>query len=99
MLTIERTEEYILLKIPVTTTEEQLRAIQDAYNNVQPDYASLLKAEQEAGLMDEDGFITDPEVLEISREAREGGWNQTKEVFKDHPRYEELLESAGEEEE
>ena len=48
--------------------------------------------------MNEDGFITDPEVLEISREARKGSWSQTKEMLKDHTRYKELLSAAGEEE-
>lgn len=101
MLTIERTEDYILLKIPSTTSEGQLLALQEAYERIKNKEFLLNQLENDAqrGLMDEDGFIIDPEISHLSRIARKGGWKNLKAQFKDNAEFRQIAKTSLSEEE
>ena len=101
MLTIERTSDAIVLKLPPETTEEQLAALVQTYESGR-DVDSIIIEENDLPSVGDDEF--DPEVgrlaVSFGRSAKKGNWTYLKERFKSHPDYEELLRAAaGEEEE
>lgn len=101
MLTIERTEDYILLKIPSTTSEGQLLALQEAYERIKNKEFLLNQLENDVqrGIMDEDGFIIDPEISRLSRIARKGGWKNLKAQFNDNAEFQHIARTFSSEEE
>lgn len=100
MLTIERTDEYILLKVPSSTTEAQLQALVKKYQEIQsielpPDYAN-----GPLPYVGDDEY--DPEVgreaVALGRMAKKGSWKRVASQLVNHPEYDSLLKSIKEEE-
>lgn len=101
MVTVERTEDAVVLKLPSTTTEAQLRAMLRVYEESQPTVVDD-ELYESLGLPAVPEGEYDPEVgkvaVALGRLAKQGAWERVKDRFKAHPEYKDLLKTAGEEE-
>ena len=83
MLTVKRTKDHVVIKLPVDTTDEQVEAIIAHYEGTRIN---------ELGLTPEQAAV----VEELSASAKQGRWERVKAMFADHPQYDKLLRAAGE---
>ena len=93
MVTVKRTNEAVLLTLPADTSEAQLRAMLRVY---EASRSSVLEGLPGVAEGDYDPAVGKVAVA-LGRTAKHGSWALIKEQFKDHPDYEKLLRTAGEE--
>lgn len=102
MLTIERTEEWVIVKLPPTVTDEELRALEEAYTQTvqkEPSVETERRSLAIPGYMDEDGYIIDEDILKTLRSTRIGvdPFDRIKEMFGDKVDIDELKRKMEEE--
>ena len=73
--TLERTDEAIVIKLPLSTTEAELKRILDYFR-----YVSLGSGSK----------ITQEQIDELAREAKSGWWERNKHRFLGKPGFEGL---------
>lgn len=99
MVTVERTAEAIIFKVPATLDDEAVKNIEKYISELEAPASQTKDYDPELPFgegFDKDGFVTDPVVLEISQQVNHAGLTRLKERFKDDPEFVAVLN--GEEE-
>lgn len=94
MVTVERTAESIIFKVPATLDDEAVKYIEKYISELEAPADRVKDYDPELPFgegFDKEGFVTDPVVLEISQKVNHAGLMRLKERFKDNPEFMALL--------
>ena len=90
MIVVERTADQVIFRVPATWEDGVIQRIKE-FIAVQQAGVAPPPGDSDDGI-DEDGFVTDPVVLEVSKNAKAAGWNKLKDRFRGVEGFEHLFE-------
>jgi hypothetical protein len=90
MVTVERTAEAIIFKVPATLDDEAVRNIEKYISEIESPVKGAADIDPKLPFgegFDEEGFVTDPVILDISQKVNHSGLLSLKDRFKDAPEF------------
>lgn len=85
MVTVERTAESIIFKVPATLDDETVKNIEKYIAELEAPADRVKDYDPELPFgegFDKEGFVTDPVVLKLAKEADRSNWLKARERFR-----------------
>lgn len=85
MVTVERTAEAIIFKVPATLDDEAIKNIEKYISELEIPAEKATDYDPELPFgegFDKEGFVTDPVVLKLAKEADRNNWLKARERYR-----------------